>query len=141
MRTIDFALDPRLQADTRYVASLPLCEVLLMDDARYPWLILVPRRIGMVELLDLPSVSQQALWQEINQVAAALRGIAPCDKLNIGALGNIVRQLHVHVIARKEGDAAWPGPVWGNGRAEPYAKQDLESRIDRLRELLASGDA
>jgi diadenosine tetraphosphate (Ap4A) HIT family hydrolase len=141
MRTIDFALDPRLQADTRHVASLPLCEVLLMDDARYPWLILVPRRIGMVELLDLPSASQQVLWQEINQVAAALREIAPCDKLNIGALGNIVRQLHVHVIARKEGDAAWPGPVWGNGRAEPYAKQDLESRIDRLREHLASGDA
>jgi diadenosine tetraphosphate (Ap4A) HIT family hydrolase len=121
--------------------SLPLCEVLLMDDARYPWLILVPRRIGMVELLDLPSASQQELWQEINQVAAALREIAPCDKLNIGALGNIVRQLHVHVIARKEGDAAWPGPVWGNGRAEPYAKQDLEARIDRLREHLASGDA
>jgi diadenosine tetraphosphate (Ap4A) HIT family hydrolase len=141
MRTIDFALDPRLQADTRHVASLPLCEVLLMDDARYPWLILVPRRIGMVELLDLPSASQQVLWQEINQVAAALREIAPCDKLNIGALGNIVRQLHVHVIARKEGDAAWPGPVWGNGRAEPYAKQDLEARIDRLREHLASGDA
>jgi diadenosine tetraphosphate (Ap4A) HIT family hydrolase len=141
MRTIDFALDPRLQADTRHVASLPLCEVLLMDDARYPWLILVPRRIGMVELLDLPSASQQELWQEINQVAAALRDIAPCDKLNIGALGNIVRQLHVHVIARKEGDAAWPGPVWGNGRAEPYAKQDLEARIDRLREHLASGDA
>jgi diadenosine tetraphosphate (Ap4A) HIT family hydrolase len=141
MRTIDFALDPRLQADTHHVASLPLCEVLLMDDARYPWLILVPRRIGMVEILDLPSAAQQELWQEIHQVAAALRNVAPCDKLNIGALGNIVRQLHVHVVARTEGDAAWPGPVWGKGAAEPYAKQDMALLIGPLQKQLASGGA
>jgi diadenosine tetraphosphate (Ap4A) HIT family hydrolase len=137
MRTIDFALDPRLHADTRHVASLPLCEVLLMNDARYTWLILVPRRIGAVEILDLPITAQQELWQEINQVATALRESVPCDKLNIGALGNIVRQLHVHVIARKEGDAAWPGPVWGHGRAEPYEEDAMQARIDLLREKLA----
>jgi diadenosine tetraphosphate (Ap4A) HIT family hydrolase len=137
MRAIDFALDPRLQADTRHVASLPLCDVLLMNDARYPWLILVPRRPGMVEVLDLPSAAQQELWQEIHQVAAALREAAPCDKLNIGALGNIVRQLHVHVVARKEGDAAWPGPVWGNGRAEPYQEDEMLARVELMREKLA----
>jgi diadenosine tetraphosphate (Ap4A) HIT family hydrolase len=137
MRTIDFALDPRLHADTRHVASLPLCEVLLMNDARYTWLILVPRRIGAVEILDLPITAQQELWQEINQVATALRESVPCDKLNIGALGNIVRQLHVHVITRKEGDAAWPGPVWGHGRAEPYEEDAMQARIDLWREKLA----
>lgn len=137
MRAIDFALDPRLQADTCHVTSLPLCDVLLMNDARYAWLILVPRRNGLVEILDLPGAVQIDLWQEIQQAAAALRDVAPCDKLNIGALGNIVRQLHVHVIARKEGDAAWPGPVWGHGRAEPYPEDDVLKRIELLRERLA----
>jgi diadenosine tetraphosphate (Ap4A) HIT family hydrolase len=137
MRAIDFTLDARLQADTRPVTSLPLCEVLLMNDARYPWLILVPRHMGLVETLDLPSAAQLQLWQEINQVAAVLREVAPCDKLNIGALGNIVRQLHVHVIARKEGDAAWPGPVWGNGHAEPYQEDAMSARIELVREKLA----
>jgi diadenosine tetraphosphate (Ap4A) HIT family hydrolase len=141
MRAIDFALDPRLRADTLRVTSLPLCEVLLMNDARYPWLVLVPRRSGMVEILDLPSAAQQELWQEINQVAAALREVAPCDKLNIGALGNIVRQLHVHVIARKEGDAAWPGPVWGQGQAQAYAEAELQSLLVRLQERLATDSA
>jgi diadenosine tetraphosphate (Ap4A) HIT family hydrolase len=96
----------------------------------------VPRRAGLVEMLDLPGELQQVLWQEINQTAAALRTTVPCDKLNIGALGNIVRQLHVHVIARREGDAAWPGPVWGYGRAEPYADSDLHSRLTSLRDRL-----
>jgi diadenosine tetraphosphate (Ap4A) HIT family hydrolase len=138
MRAIDFSLDPRLQADTQHVASLPLCEVLLMNDARYPWLILVPRRNGLVEILDVPESAQQELWQEVHHVAAALREAVPCDKLNIGALGNIVRQLHVHVIARREGDAAWPGPVWGQGQAEPYAERELQSRIARLQALLVN---
>jgi diadenosine tetraphosphate (Ap4A) HIT family hydrolase len=136
VRAIDFTLDPRLEADTQHVASLPLCDVLLMNDARYAWLILVPRRNGMVEMLDLPEAAQQTLWQEIHRVAAVLRDAVPCDKLNIGALGNIVRQLHVHVIARREGDAAWPGPVWGHGRAEPYAESALQSRLALLRERL-----
>lgn len=138
MRAIDFALDPRLQADTCHVTSLSLCEVLLMNDARFPWLILVPRRNGLVEILDLPSAVQLELWQEVQHVAAVLRDVAPCDKLNIGALGNIVRQLHVHVLARKEGDAAWPGPVWGNGRAQPYAEDEMLARVELIRQKLTS---
>ena len=132
-----FALDPRLQADTRPVAMLPLCELRLMDDARYPWLILVPRRAGVTEIADLTESEQAQLWREANQAAAALRAVAPCDKLNLGALGNIVRQLHLHVVARTEGDAAWPGPVWGSGATVPYAADALAARLAALRQRLA----
>jgi diadenosine tetraphosphate (Ap4A) HIT family hydrolase len=140
MSEAGFALDPRLAADTRPVASLPLCDVLLMNDARYPWLILVPRRAGLVEITDLRDDEQAVLWQEVNRAAAALRAVAPCDKLNLGALGNIVRQLHVHVVARIEGDAAWPGPVWGNGQA--VARGDAQARllIATLQQQLATLD-
>ena len=137
MNAATFALDPRLQADTHHVAMLPLCELRLMDDTRYPWLILVPRRAGMVEVADLAEALQPLLWREANQCAAALRTVAPCDKLNLGALGNIVRQLHLHVVARTQGDAAWPGPVWGNGTAVPYAADALTARLDALRRALA----
>ena len=132
-----FALDPRLKADTQHVAALSLCDVLLMNDARYAWLILVPRLAGCTEIIDLPEAGRTQLWQEINHVAAMLRDTVPCDKLNIGALGNIVRQLHVHVMARKEGDAAWPGPVWGNGVATPYDDAELQLIVQRLRQALA----
>jgi diadenosine tetraphosphate (Ap4A) HIT family hydrolase len=134
----DFSLDPRLAGDTRFVADLPLSRVLLMDDARFPWLLLVPRRTGLAEIADLDDAAQAQLWQEVNRVAASLRGVAPCDKLNIGALGNIVRQLHVHVVARRRGDAAWPGPVWGHGRAEPYAQAAVDAWVLRLQQHLAS---
>jgi diadenosine tetraphosphate (Ap4A) HIT family hydrolase len=137
MRAIDFNLDPNLQACTHYVTSLSLCDVLLMNDARFPWLVLVPRRPGMVEMIDLPSELQQQLWHEINRVAAVLRDAVPCYKLNIGALGNITRQLHVHVIARTEDDAAWPAPVWSFGQAEPYVESDRAARIDLLKDRLA----
>jgi diadenosine tetraphosphate (Ap4A) HIT family hydrolase len=137
MRAIDFNLDPALHACTLYVTSLPLCDVLLMNDARFPWLVLVPRRPGMVEMFDLPSELQTALWREIHDAAAALRDVVACDKLNIGALGNITRQLHVHVVARTQRDAAWPGPVWGFGQAEPYAADDGATRIALLKDRLA----
>lgn len=136
MSEAGFALDPRLQADTRHVAMLPLCELRLMDDARYPWLVLVPRRAGMVEVADLAEADQAQLWREANQAAAALRAVAPCDKLNLGALGNIVRQLHLHVVARTQGDAAWPGPVWGCGAAVPHAAEALAARLAALRQRL-----
>ena len=132
-----FDLDPRLAGDTRFVADLPLSRVLLMDDARFPWLLLVPRRGGLVEIADLDDAGQAQLWQEVNHAAAALRGVAPCDKLNIGALGNSVRQLHVHVVARRRDDAAWPGPVWGHGRAAPYPQPDADALVPRLRQRLA----
>ena len=140
MSEAGFTLDPRLAADTRPVASLPLCEVLLMNDARYPWLILVPRRRGAVEVADLDHGEQAMLWQEVNRATAALRAVAPCDKLNLGALGNIVRQLHVHLVARREGDAAWPGPVWGQGMNEPYEPGACRTLIDGLLKALASQD-
>ncbi|MEO6799412.1 MAG: HIT family protein [Rhodanobacter sp.] len=131
-----FALDPRLGGDTRLVASLPLCAVQLMNDARYAWLVLVPRRAGLVEIIDLNADDQATLWHEVNLACRTLRAIAPCDKLNLGALGNIVRQLHVHVIARCEGDPAWPGPAWGHGRAEPYTEVALDERLAALRDAL-----
>lgn len=137
MSEADFTLDPRLQADTRHIAMLPLCELRLMDDARYPWLILVPRRGDLVEIADLAEAEQAQLWREANQAAAALRAVAPCDKLNLGALGNIVRQLHLHVVARTEGDAAWPGPVWGSGAAAHYTADALTVRLAALRQALA----
>lgn len=132
-----FTLDPRLESDTRPVASLALCDVLLMNDARFPWLVLVPRRAGLVEICDLAPEEQAALWQEVNLAAQALRAVAPFDKLNLGALGNLVRQLHVHVVGRREGDAAWPGPVWGSGRAEPYGEDASVAMMERLRTAFA----
>jgi len=132
----DFALDHRLCADSVSVSSLPLCDVRLMNDARFAWLVLIPRRPGMVEISDLDAAEQAMLWRECMLASAALRAIAPCDKLNLGALGNIVRQLHVHVLARCVGDAAWPGPVWGHGRAQAYAPVALAERLAALQQAL-----
>lgn len=141
MSAAAFALDPRLEADTRHVATLPLCELRLMDDARFAWLVLVPRRADMVEVADLAEAEQQQLWREASRAGAALRATAPCDKLNLGALGNIVRQLHLHVVARTQGDAAWPGPVWGSGAAVPHAADVLAARVEALRRALDAGAA
>jgi len=132
-----FELDPRLATDTLAVARLDLCELRLMDDARFAWLVLVPQRAGLVEIADLTPSERTLLWHEVDRAGAALRAVAPCDKLNLGALGNIVRQLHVHVVARCEGDAAWPGPVWGSGRAVPYGEVERNALTDRLREVLS----
>ncbi|WP_158885369.1 HIT family protein [Rhodanobacter sp. L36] len=138
MSDSEFVLDARLTADSHPVATLPLCDVRLMNDARYPWLILVPRRSSMIEIAELPESDQATLWQEVNRAAAALRSTTPCEKINIGALGNIVRQLHVHVVARNQGDAAWPGPVWGHGMAKPYEAPPCDTLIERLRKALKS---
>jgi diadenosine tetraphosphate (Ap4A) HIT family hydrolase len=131
-----FALDSRLRHDTRHVASLELCDVLLMNDARFPWLVLVPRVPGMVEICDLAMEQQAMLWREVTHASQALRSPEPFDKLNLGALGNIVRQLHVHIVGRREGDAAWPGPVWGSGAAVPYDDKALAALLTRLRDTL-----
>jgi diadenosine tetraphosphate (Ap4A) HIT family hydrolase len=128
----DFALDPQLKADTSPVTRLGLSELLLMNDARFPWLILVPRRAGMTEIIDLTPADRDALFAEIVTVSEALRSVTACDKLNVAALGNQTPQLHVHVIARFRGDAAWPGPVWGKGAAVAYdgaARDRLTGRI------------
>jgi diadenosine tetraphosphate (Ap4A) HIT family hydrolase len=118
----NFELDFRLNGDTLPVTDLDLCSVRLMNDARYPWLILVPRRSGMVEIFDLDDKDQQQLHQEIRRCAEILQGHFKPDKLNIAALGNQVRQLHVHLIARFVDDAAWPDPIWG--RLPPLAYGD-----------------
>ncbi len=128
-----FVLDPRLAADTVFIADWHLSRVLLMDDARFPWLILVPRRASAAELDDLAMDERSELLHEIDRAMSMLRSIASCDKLNIGMLGNIVRQLHVHVVARREGDAAWPGPVWGSGSAIPRAADARDMLVGKLR--------
>ncbi|HET7591720.1 MAG TPA: HIT domain-containing protein [Rhodanobacteraceae bacterium] len=132
-RDADFELDPRLAGDTAFVADWPLCRVLLMDDARYPWLLLVPRRRGAVELDDLRESERMQLMHEIQRAMDALRGVAEFDKLNVGALGNIVRQLHVHVLARSKDDDAWPGPVWGHGSARRYPADARDALVTRFR--------
>jgi diadenosine tetraphosphate (Ap4A) HIT family hydrolase len=137
MSDTSFVLDARLQNDTHHIASLSLCDVLLMNDARFPWLVLVPRRTGMSEICDLPADDQALLWREVTLASRALRSLEPFDKLNLGALGNIVRQLHVHVVGRREGDAAWPGPVWGSGAASPYGEDALASLRQRLHDALS----
>lgn len=131
-----FELDARLAADTHPVGDLELSRVLLTNDARFPWLILVPRRAGMRDLVDLALDEQHVLLSEIGRCADALRAIDMPDKLNIAALGNVVAQLHVHVIARTRHDAAWPQPVWGVGERVAYAAEALELRLSGLRAAL-----
>ena len=127
-----FALDPQLARESVFVADRALCRVLLMDDARFPWLVLVPRRAGLVELCDLNRIERTQLWSELERAGEALRAAMPFTKLNVGALGNVVRQLHVHVIGRHEGDAAWPGPVWGHGLRQPYAEGARATQVGAL---------
>jgi diadenosine tetraphosphate (Ap4A) HIT family hydrolase len=132
-----FTLDPRLAADSVAVGALALCEVRLQDDARFPWLVLVPQRARITELFELSAADSALAMQEITQCAAALRAVTQCLKINVGALGNIVRQLHIHIVARNEGDAAWPGPVWGAGTRVPYDGRERADLIARIRSALA----
>lgn len=125
-------LDPRLAADSVAVADLALCHIRLMNDTTYPWLLLIPRREGAVEIADLSREDRMQLMDEIALASSALRAQTGCDKLNVAALGNMVPQLHVHVIARFQGDAAWPGPVWGRAPAEPYADEPRAALVAAL---------
>ena len=131
-----FQLDPRLAADTFLVGETPLSQVLLMNDARYPWLILVPRRSDVTEPFQLSEADQAQLWQESMRLGAAMKAHFASDKLNIAALGNQVAQLHVHHIARFHADDAWPGPVWGVGSAVTYSDPALAVLKGELRSLL-----
>ena len=131
-----FALDPRLAADSTLIADGPLSQVRLMDDARFPWLLLVPRVAGASEWIDLDGGQQRLLLAEINQLSQLLRTEAGVEKINIGALGNIVRQLHVHVVGRHAGDPAWPGPVWGSGAALRHDPEELAALTVRWRSRL-----
>lgn len=124
-----FELDKRLDADTFFVTALGLSEVRLMNDARWPWLILVPRRPGLSEIHDMTPLDQTMLAFEAGLAAKALKTATGCLKINTGALGNVVRQLHLHVVARNEGDAGWPGPVWGHGTRIAYDEAEARRLI------------
>jgi diadenosine tetraphosphate (Ap4A) HIT family hydrolase len=132
-----WALDPQLQRDTVAIGDMPLCRALLINDANYPWLLLVPRRRHIVELIDLDGGEQAQLIGEVAQAARALKTITGCDKINIAALGNVVPQLHVHVVARSRGDAAWPKPVWGAVPPRDYEDTALQALLECLRLGLA----
>ncbi|KQZ15427.1 histidine triad (HIT) protein [Mesorhizobium sp. Root554] len=131
-----FTLDARLEASSEQVMWLGLCELRLMNDSRWPWLLLIPQRPGIEEIHDLTPLDQAMLTFEVNMVAEALKKATGCTKINSGALGNIVRQLHIHVIARNEGDAGWPGPVWSHGVREPYTGNDLHRFAQTIRAAL-----
>jgi len=132
-----WALDPQLQRDTVAIGDMPLCRALLINDANYPWLLLVPRRRHIVELIDLDGSEQAQLIGEVAEAARALKTITGCDKINIAALGNVVPQLHVHVVARSRGDAAWPKPVWGAVPPRGYEDTALQALLECLRLGLA----
>ena len=131
-----WTLDAQLAADCVLAGDLPLCRLLVLKDANYPWLVLVPRRAGLVELSDLGAPEQAVLMGEITRAGNALREITHCDKLNVAALGNVVSQLHAHVVARFRTDPAWPRPVWGAVPARPYPEEELGGLLARLRTAL-----
>ena len=132
-----FELDSRLHNDTFFVCDLTLCRVLLMNDKQFPWLILVPMRNNIAEIIDLPEQEQQTLLAESAKVSTVLQQIFSPYKLNIGALGNVVRQLHVHHVARFESDVAWPKPVWGNQAPVAYDNAEASAILSTLKQALS----
>ena len=129
----NWIIHPQLARDTIVLGDLALCRVLIVNDANWPWLLLVPRRHGVSEIIDLDEVEHAQLMTEITRVARALKTVTECDKLNIAALGNVVPQLHVHIIARFQSDAVWPRPVWGQTPPAPYGEADRAEIVSRLR--------
>jgi diadenosine tetraphosphate (Ap4A) HIT family hydrolase len=124
-----FKLHPQLATDCIRVGYLPLSMLLLLNDARYPWFVLVPRRAGVSEIFELAEQDQRQLWEESAQLSRFMKRAFHADKLNIGALGNLVPQLHLHHIARYRTDPAWPGPVWGHSEPQPYEKRTISERV------------
>src|ERR1043166_3225346 len=137
--TTEWQLDPQLARDTFPIGELPLARVLGMNDANYPWLILVPRQPGAREILDLPARQQEQLFDEIVMLSQVLKDVTGCDKLNIAAIGNVVAQWLVHIAARRKDDAAWPKPVWGAAPAQPYGDEAREKFIASIRNEVAFG--
>ena len=135
-----FVLHPRLMADTAVIVDWSLSRVLLMNDRRFPWVVLVPRRPNAIELFDLDAASRATLSNEIARAAERLKDWARTrggsDKMNVGAIGNLVPQLHVHVVSRRRGDALWPGTVWGAGQGEHYGAAELMRVVSELRDAL-----
>lgn len=134
-----FVLDSRLQQDSLVLGEFSLCQLLLSKDANYPWFILVPKRAGISELFELDAAEQQQLWQETTLLAEALKASYGADKMNVATLGNVVSQLHMHVIVRQRDDAAWPAPVWGKCAPVSYTDDQLQAVRERLRGLQLAG--
>ncbi|HAV88053.1 MULTISPECIES: HIT domain-containing protein [Stutzerimonas] len=132
-----FVLDARLAQDTLTIGDFPLCRLLLMNDANYPWFILVPRREEVSELFQLDVGDQQLLWREATALAEIVKDTFGADKMNVATLGNVVSQLHVHVIARRKDDASWPSPVWGRLPAKPYSDEQVAEIRHKLKLVLA----
>ena len=135
-----FILDKKLQQDSFFIADLELCKVLLMNDANYPWLILVPRQNNLKDIVDLSFDDQIILLKEINFVAEIFKKEFEFDKLNIANLGNVVSQLHIHVIARKKNDATFPRPVWGNAKALEYSGNNLTKTLEKIQKYFKNVD-
>ena len=133
-----FALDSRLAAATLPVGDLALSSVLLQNDSRFPWLVLVPRREGVVELTDLGDADYRTLADEIRLATRVMLDLAKPDKVNVAAIGNIVPQMHVHVVGRFRSDPAWPGPVWGFGTPAPYPHHAAAALVERAQGLFAA---
>ena len=133
-----FSLDPQLAADCEWVTNMTLCKVLLLKDANYPWLVLVPQVENCQEIIDLSVIQQEQLWRESAKVSRVLQQLFKPDKLNIAALGNVVSQLHIHHIARYRDDLSWPKPVWGQHPALPYEATLLTERVAQISKLLNS---
>lgn len=131
-----FTLDAKLAEDCFFIGSLALCDALLLNDMRYPWCVLVPRVPKLTELMQLDVLQAQQLFAEITLVSKILAKQAEVTKLNVGALGNLVPQLHIHVLGRSPSDAAWPGPVWGFGEAQPYSDEQSQQSLEEWRALL-----
>ncbi len=136
---MSWTLHPQLETDGVDVGDLPLSRLLLLNDANYPWLLLVPRRVGASEIIDLAEADQIALTGEIAGVCRALKALTSCDKLNVAALGNVVTQLHVHIIARRHDDPAWPKPVWGVAAPLGYDRDARDEMIAALRRAIWPG--
>ena len=135
---LEFELDPRLAGDTISLGQFPLCQLLLMNDANYPWFILVPRRAGVTEIYHLSAAEQQQLIRESSFLSEMLADLFQARKMNVAALGNMVAQLHLHHVVRQENDPAWPGPVWGKVSAIPYTDDQLAKISTKLESLLDS---
>lgn len=132
-----FSLDPKLESDSAYVCDLDLSQIRLGANSTFPWVLLIPKRNNIREIIELEELDQQQLMREIVQVSRAVQSIYQPDKINVGALGNIVPQLHVHVVARYVGDKAWPSAAWKGDFKVPYTTEALEEALDKLRQALS----
>ena len=127
-----FKIDPQLEASTLWVQDLPLSQLRLKNDRRFPWVVLIPQRPNIIEIFDLELEDQRLLWSEITSVAQQMHEVFQAHKMNIETLGNKVRQLHIHIIARYENDAAWPNSILNHGVAEPYLPEEASKRTQEL---------